>query len=178
MFSDKEDIYSYLKEREALEPYLQRTSDIIVVETGKETGVKTYILMCPTIYGVGSGAFNKLSIQVPLMMRKAIESGVAQYAGEGSGVWDHVHIDDLVDLYEIILAKALAGEDIGSGKQGFYFNGVGRHSWLEVAQAIGKAGYELGAFETPTAVAVSLEEAGEKWHGGNAQLAELGFAST
>ncbi|KAB5583197.1 hypothetical protein GE09DRAFT_293117 [Coniochaeta sp. 2T2.1] len=139
--------------------------------------MKTYILMCPTIYGVGSGAFNKLSIQVPLMMRKAIESGVAQYAGEGSGVWDHVHIGYLVDLYEIVLGKALAGEEVGFGRQGFYFNGAGRHSWLEVAQGIGQAGYEAGAFTPPTPVSISLEEAGEKWNGGDAQLAELGFAS-
>jgi nucleoside-diphosphate-sugar epimerase len=133
--------------------------------------------MCPTIYGVGSGAFNKLSIQVPLMMRTAIEGRVAQYAGDGSGVWDHVHIEDLVDLYEIMLAKILARETIDSGERGFYFNDAGRHSWLEVAQAIGKAGYELGALDTPTPVPISLQEAVDKWHGGNAQLAELGFAS-
>ncbi|OIW25341.1 NAD dependent epimerase/dehydratase [Coniochaeta ligniaria NRRL 30616] len=178
VFSDKEDIYPYLKEREAIEAYGQRTTDIAVVETGKDTGVKTYINMSPTIYGVGTGAFNKLSIQVPMMMRKAIESRVAQCVGDGSGVWDHVHIADLVDLYEIMLAKVLAGENIGSGREGFYFNSVGRHSWFGVAQAIGKVGYELGALDTPTPVPIPMEEAGIKWHGGNAQVAELGFAST
>jgi hypothetical protein len=55
VFSDKEDIYHYILEREAAEPYAQRTSDLTVVETGKATGVKTFIIMSPTVYGRGMG---------------------------------------------------------------------------------------------------------------------------
>lgn len=159
-----------------MEAYAQRASDINVVETGEETGVKTYVLMSPLIYGVGLGAFNRLSIQIPMMASKAIEYGVAQYVGEGNGVWDHVHIADLVVLYEIFLVKVLAGENLESGRPGFYFTGTGRHSGLEVAQAIGKAGYELGVIKTPTPQSITMEEIVKKW-GVDVQLAELGFAS-
>lgn len=159
-----------------MEAYAQRTSDINVVETGEEKGVKTYVLMSPCIYGVGLGAFNRLSIQIPMMTAKAIEQGVAQYVGEGKGVWDHVHIADLAVLYELFLGKILAGEELVSGRRGFYFNGTGRHSGLSVAECIAKAGHELGVLKSATPESMTMDEVIKNW-GVDPQLAELGFAS-
>jgi hypothetical protein len=55
-------MYDYLKKREGIETYAQRTTDVAVVETGKKEGVPTTIIMSPTIYGIGSGKFNRLTI--------------------------------------------------------------------------------------------------------------------
>jgi nucleoside-diphosphate-sugar epimerase len=78
-----------------------------VFETGVELGVKTYIVMPPTIFGIGTGLLNKLSIQAPTILRSAIKAGQAEVIGDGKAQWDHVHIADLVLLYELILSKLL-----------------------------------------------------------------------
>lgn len=70
------------------EPYAQRTTDLVVVETGKKVGVKTYILMSPTIYGFGTGLFNDQSIQIPQLIRNAIKNRYSEVVGYGEGEWD------------------------------------------------------------------------------------------
>ncbi|KAI1287719.1 NAD(P)-binding protein [Xylaria venustula] len=179
IFSDKDqDIYSYLKKRESIEPYPQRTTDLAVVETGKAQGVPTTIIMSPTIYGIGAGKFNRLSIQYPIQMRQALANGQAEYVGEGSGVWDFVHILDLVKLYEVVLMDWVQGRRAAPiGENGFVFSGTGTFNWKEVADRIGKVGADSGKLRSPEARSISLEEAGRKWTGGDEQLCELGFAS-
>ncbi|KAK4239095.1 hypothetical protein C8A03DRAFT_32839 [Achaetomium macrosporum] len=160
IFSDTSNIHQYLLSREALEPYAQRITDLTVLRTGKATGVRTIIVMSPTVYGVGLGLFNKRSIQRPLLIRGALAKGRAVYVGDGAGEWDHVHVQDLAELYELLVKK------------------VGRpHSWKELAEAVGKAGYELGALETAGPVEMSVAEFAREWLGGNEKLAELGFTS-
>ncbi|KAK3935082.1 hypothetical protein QBC46DRAFT_398396 [Diplogelasinospora grovesii] len=177
VFSDKENIYRYMREREDREPYSQRTSDLTVIELGKALGVTTHIIMSPMVYGPGLGFFNTRSIQGPTMVKATIANGAAQYIGDGNGVWDHVHISDVAKLYELVVGKIAAGEKIPSGEQGVYFASNGQHSWKEAAELTSQAGYELGALKSPTPVSVSLEGGGKSLGGGNAQLAELGFAS-
>lgn len=116
ILSDKDDLYTYLKMREDRETYPQRTADIVAIETGLEEYVKTYLIMSPTIYGLGTGLFNKTSIQLPTIIRTAIKKGHVDVVGEGTGVWDAVLIQDLVLLYELLLAKVLSGDDVPSGK--------------------------------------------------------------
>jgi nucleoside-diphosphate-sugar epimerase len=175
VFSDKDDIYSYEKEREAKERYDQRTTDITIIDTAKEVGVKTYIIIAPTIFGIGTGHFNRLSIQIPLLIRLAIRFGQAQVIGEGKGEWDHVHIADLLLLFELILSKVLKGEALPSNERGIYFAETGRHTWLELSRAIAAAGHELGALKTDEVKSVALEEAAS-WFGSNFPT-EPAFAS-
>ena len=95
-------------------------------------GVKTTIIMSPTIYGLGTGLFNKLSIQIPVMIRAFIKSGQPEVIGEGKGQWDYVHVADLARLYEILLVKILKGEEIPTGEKGILFSGTGRYSFAEL----------------------------------------------
>lgn len=175
--SDEDHIYSYLKKREEVGPSPQRTTDVQVIETGLQEDVKTYILMSPTIFGLGTGLFNKLSIQVPFFIRGAIEAKHAQVIAEGSSVWSDIHIDDLTNMYELLISQILSGEAIQSGTQGIYFTETGEHSWLEVSKAVAKAGRELGILDTEEIQRLSLEEAADKWVDGNQVFTELGFAS-
>lgn len=178
-FSDKDqDIYSYLKMREGIEPYAQRTTDLAVVETGKEQGVPTTIIMSPTIYGVGTGKFNRLSVQYPIQMRQALQAGQAEYVGDGEGVWDFVHIVDLAILYETVLVDWVSAQrTIPVGEKGIIFSATRTFKWKEVADRIGKIGVGLGKLTNPVARSLSLAEAAGKWTGGNEQLCELAFAS-
>ena len=91
---------------------------------------------------------------------------------------DYVHIADLVALFEILLEKAISGEDIPTGKQGIYFSGTGRFSWRKLTELVGIAGVEIGALKSAEPKEVSSEYISEKsglpWP---VQLFELVFAS-
>ncbi|KAH6900619.1 NAD dependent epimerase/dehydratase family protein [Thelonectria olida] len=134
----KDDIYAYEQHREALPPYPQRSTELGVTNAGLEWGVTTLVIMSPTIYGVRSGLFNTASIQIPTYIRSALNHGCATVVGEGKGVWDRVHVQDLADLYEIVAARILerGGEGVPTGKRGIIFSGNGRHSWADIAQSV------------------------------------------
>ncbi|KAJ9656576.1 hypothetical protein H2201_008509 [Coniosporium apollinis] len=178
VFSDRDNIYELEVQREELEQYAQRTTDVVVVRTGKEVGVKTYIIMSPTIYGLGSAKVgNRFSIQIPSLVRAALQAGRAETVGKGEGVWNYVHIEDLTVLWEQLLLKVVQGAAIPEGEEGIYFSETGEFTWRSLAELVGKAGKELGKLETAEVAEISLEDAAKKWAGGNTQLAELGFAS-
>ncbi|KAH6889858.1 NAD dependent epimerase/dehydratase family protein [Thelonectria olida] len=158
IFSDKEDIYAYQRFREDLESYQQRTCDLAVFEKGEEANVKTYILMSPTIYGLGSGFFNRTSIQIDGIIRAARRDGYASVIGTGSAEWDHVHVEDLMKLYELVVFRLLAGDDLPSNKKGIYFNETGHQSWREVSERVAKEGKALGYLDSDKVKELSLEE--------------------
>lgn len=178
VFSDEEDIYTYQRGREDNEKYPQRTTDLVVFEKGEAANIKTYILMSPTIYGIGSGFFNRTSIQIDAIMRAARRVGYTPVMGTGAAEWDHVHIEDLVELYELVLAGILAGKDLPSNKKGIYFNETGHHPWREISERIAKTGKELGYLQSGEVREVSLEDGApllnKSWV---PFVAELGFAS-
>jgi len=132
--------------------------------------------MSPTIYGVGSGLFNRLSIQIPRLTKLAMAQRQAVVIGKGDAVWNHIHIADLVDLYLLFVEKVLSGADLPSNEKGIYFSETGEQSWREVSEGIAKAGLAVGALGTAELKSVSVEEA-SKLLGVSLQVAELGFAS-
>jgi nucleoside-diphosphate-sugar epimerase len=176
VFSDKDDVYAYEKSREEKEQYKQRTGDLVVFETGVELGVETYIICSPLIYGRGTGHFNKSSIQIPILIRAALERGEAIYAGDGLGVWDHTHVEDIANLYTLIVAKILAQEKIPSGRDGFYFANHGTQSWLDIAKGIAKVGHEQGKLAAEPK-SVSLPEASQAFFGGDEDMTEPAICS-
>ncbi|KAI1638202.1 NAD dependent epimerase/dehydratase family protein [Biscogniauxia mediterranea] len=183
-----DDVYSYEKEREALHPYLQRSTELGVIDTGLELGVKTLVIMSPTIYGLGSGPFNKISIQIPTYIRTALAHGRAIVVGSGDNVNDKVHVEDLADLYKIVALDILGngGKKCPVGKRGIIFSGTGRFSWREVAQQVADACYEEGKISDKQVESVSLAEAArlftsyaaDKVDEGNVELGLAGNART
>ncbi|KFY49662.1 hypothetical protein V496_09883 [Pseudogymnoascus sp. VKM F-4515 (FW-2607)] len=132
------DIYAY--EKSHPETYSQRVADLAVVATGEAKGVQTYIIVPSTIYGLGKGLFKKLSQQVPWLMRLAIKKGHAIVIGEGDGIWNHVHIDDLSNLYLLLLRGVLAPKtELPFGKKGYYFAETGEHTWKSISEGISRA---------------------------------------
>ncbi|KAF5543873.1 NAD dependent epimerase dehydratase family [Fusarium phyllophilum] len=176
VFSDKSDIYSYEKMRESIEPYRQRTADVRVFELGEELGVNTYIVCSPLIYGRGTGLFNKSSIQIPTMVRAALQRGRAMYAGDGLGVWDHAHVEDIAALYTLVLAKIAKDEEVPFGKEGFFFANHGKQSWLDMAKEIARVGHQRGKLAAEPE-SVELREVSKAWFDGDEHLTELGLCS-
>lgn len=88
-----------------------------------------------------------------------------------------MHIDDLTTLYELLLVKALAGENIPSGKKGIYFSETGDYSWKQLSQGLADELYKQGLIKTKEVKSLSLQEGADLWAGGNKQFVELGFGS-
>jgi len=161
VYSDKSDIYSY--EKNHPDTYNQRVTDVSVVDTGEAEGVKTYIIIPPTIHGRGTGLFNTLSNQVPNLTRLAIKKGQAAVIGEGKGIWNHVHVVDLSVLYLLLLRAVVARQpDLPYGKKGIYFAESGEHTKLFLSEAIGKALKAQGTIKTDKVESITIEEAAEK----------------
>ncbi|KAK5166914.1 uncharacterized protein LTR77_007643 [Saxophila tyrrhenica] len=166
VFDDaKDDIYGYEKEREKGQLYLQRNSELGVVDAGIETGVKVLVIMSPTIYGRGSGIGNTSSIQVPAYVKTTLASGQGVVVGEGKGIWDNVHVEDLAGLYELVLLNQIQanGSDLPTGKKAIIFSGNGRHTWGELAAGVAQAAYQAGQIKTAEVKSVTIEEAANLW---------------
>jgi hypothetical protein len=133
--------------------------------------------MSPTIYGLGTGLFNKKSIQLPTIIRTAIKKGHVDVVGDGIGAWDAVNIQDLAPLYELLLAKVLNGDDVPSGKQGIFFSDTGDFTWIQLAEGLASELHKQGILKNADFKHLSLQEAAEQWGKGSPQYAELGFAS-
>ncbi|MCW5692783.1 MAG: NAD-dependent epimerase/dehydratase family protein [Pseudolabrys sp.] len=94
-----------------------------------QRGVRTCVIRPTLIYGTGLG-LHKKSIQVPRMLDLAISKGKALHIGAGENIWSNVHIDDVTDLYLLILEKAPPGS--------LFYAENGECSMRAVAQAISR----------------------------------------
>ena len=125
-----------------------------LVKAASGKGVRSMVIAPSLIYGQGRG-LNPHSIQVPWLIALAKKYGVAKHVGAGENRWSNVHIDDVVTLYGLALAKAPAGA--------FYFAENGENSMRDVCAAIGRMLGLGGRTQSMTA-----EEAAAEWGEGPA----------
>jgi nucleoside-diphosphate-sugar epimerase len=154
----RDDVYEYERMRNALRPYHQRTTELDVIDRSLELGVRTVVIMPPLVFGRGKGLFNRVSVQIPVYVEAALQRGQAVVVGDGSGELDHVHVEDLAELYAILVEEILedGGVRLPRGKRGIVFASNGRHTWMEVARRVaGAVGGGRGV------VSLSLEEGAE-----------------
>jgi nucleoside-diphosphate-sugar epimerase len=104
----------------------RRDIDLMVLNAAA-SGIRSMVICPSLIYGQGRG-LNPKSVQIPFLTENAQNCGAVQIVGAGRNVWSNVHIDDVIDLYLLSLAKAAAGS--------FFFAASGEASFLEIAMAI------------------------------------------
>ena len=94
-----------------------------------QRGVNSCVVRPALIYGQGLG-LHRHSVQVPRMLNLALAKGKALHIERGENIWSHLHIEDLVDLYCLILEKAPPGS--------LFFAENGECSMRAVAEAISR----------------------------------------
>ena len=97
--------------------------------------------------------------------------------GEGKGIWDYVHVADLVCLYKLVTLKIITGEQVPTGEAGILFSSSGRFSWREFSENIAKSLFTVGAITTDVVRSVDLEEAAEIYERPTLLYTELGYSS-
>jgi len=110
----------------------------------------TFAIIAPsTIHGIGSGLFKKVSQQVVGLAQMSALRGQSGYIGERTDViWGNVHINDLVDLY-VLLIEGLVNGSVDSGREGgWYFGSSDVHSWFAIAGVLAEVLFEFGVIKT------------------------------
>ncbi|GJE97531.1 NAD(P)-binding protein [Phanerochaete sordida] len=134
-----------------------RDVDLLTFAADAEGYCRTYVVLPSTIYGtahnalVAAGVQNPRSIQIPMLAKASLHRGRAGMVGAGLSRWPNVHIDDVADLYIILLdAIASKGADaVDHGARGCYFAENGEHAAYEISRAIGEAMVALGRASDP-----------------------------
>jgi len=76
-----------------------------------------------------------------------------------------------------LIRAILDRKTLPTGKTGYYFVENGFQTWKSIAEGIGKAGKELGAFETEEVGEVTMNEAADEFYNGSLRDAEGVLAS-
>ncbi|KAF4231530.1 hypothetical protein CNMCM8980_005234 [Aspergillus fumigatiaffinis] len=127
-----------------------RQVDLTITRQDVGGRAKIAIVMPPLIYGV-SMPHKRLSIQLPTLVRYALENGYAGQIGEGRSVWNQIHVKDLARGYITLLhwLEQAPVEDVLSNPYWFCENGQ-ELSWNDCVSEIGQALYQAGRIEDPT----------------------------
>ncbi|PPQ95716.1 hypothetical protein CVT26_008359 [Gymnopilus dilepis] len=145
---------------------LHRNVDLEILRADKEGYVKAHIILPSTIWGLGTGVLvdqgiqNRLSIQVPQLIRASLARGRAGMVGDGKNIWPDVNIDDVAELYVVLFNAIRKGDNhaCGHGREGFYFGENGEHTLYEVGKAIGDAMVQLGLSNNAEPTTFTKEE--------------------
>ncbi|SER31356.1 NAD-dependent epimerase/dehydratase family protein [Sphingobium sp. YR768] len=119
-----------------------------------QSGIRSIVLCNSLIFGDALGP-DARSVQLPLLIDFARETGQAAYIGRGLNRWSTVHIADVVDLYLLALDHAPAGT--------FAFVESGEASFADMARSIA-AGLGLG---DPRSITLDVAEV--RWGRGRAR---------
>jgi nucleoside-diphosphate-sugar epimerase len=65
--------------------------------------------VCPDIYGQSTGTGNRATFLVPEYVKIAMEKKEAFYLGKGENIRAVTHINDVVDLFVILIGEAIQG---------------------------------------------------------------------
>ena len=81
------------------------------------------------------------------------------------GVWNHVHIEDVADLYVLVLRKMVEdnGAGVPFGKRGIIFSANGAHLRLEQTEDSVQGAYKYGLISDTTISHIDLDEGARKF---------------
>ncbi len=94
-----------------------------------EKGMRATVIAPAMVYGAGRG-LQPDSDQLPKIIALSRQVGAGVYFGKGLNVYSNVHIDDLVDLYLLVMERAPGGT--------FFFAENGHNSFAEIAAMIAR----------------------------------------
>ncbi|CAE6448499.1 unnamed protein product [Rhizoctonia solani] len=139
-----------------------RDVDLEIFGAHEREEIDAYIIAPSCVYGPRDGPGNKVSVQIPRLIRAAIEFKQPVYVGKGTNLWNNVHITDLVQLYTLVLNLALSVH-IGETPRpevfaNFYFGSVGEHAWGDIAKKLGPILLKKGKVEKAEARSIKADE--------------------
>lgn len=140
-----------------------RNVDKIVLEAGSKHGdiLKTVIVCPPTIYGKGRGPGSTRGRQVYGLASLVLRKGDTPIVGEGKARWNNVHIEDLSNVFALLVEKAVAGDKSDElwGAKGYILTENGEHVWGDLSRLVAKEAEKLGYISNPKEQSLSVDAA-------------------
>ncbi|KAK1751479.1 hypothetical protein QBC47DRAFT_391890 [Echria macrotheca] len=128
---ETQDTSLFEKEKELADSYPVRKTDVAVIERAKATGVTSFVVIPPMVYGKGSGQWNQLSVLLPVYIQGCFSSKSVRKFPNNITV-SAVHISDMTALYEKMVEKILLKEPIPDGEKGYYSAKAHEVQWWEL----------------------------------------------
>ena len=155
-----------------------RNVDKLVIEAGIKYGdvLKTTIVCPPTIYGKswpydtvvllmltgrGRGPVSVRGRQVYELAKLIMTKQYIPIIGEGKARWNHIHIEDLSDVYRLLVNKAVEGDTNEElwGAKGYLFTETGEHAWGDLSRHVAAEAEKLGYAENLKEGSLDKDEA-------------------
>ncbi|KIW78506.1 hypothetical protein Z517_08343 [Fonsecaea pedrosoi CBS 271.37] len=135
--------------------------DTVVLTAGKTSNIGTYIVFPSGIYGEAAGPIPALGVIQLIYREKAKELGFVPYVGDGSALFNCLHVNAIAPFMLKVLDLALHEEyPQGSVYERCFLIGGPEVSWKKASDAFAKTLYAEGIVREPRARSVALEEAG------------------
>ncbi|KAG8944894.1 hypothetical protein FRC00_010361 [Tulasnella sp. 408] len=129
-----------------------RDVDLEILSASKAGLIEPYIIAPCTVYSKGRGPVNTM-IRVALRRKELVQ------VGPGTNLWNAVHIDDLTNLYGLLLDQALSGKDKSTDPfERFYWGSGDEYVWGDVARELARLLYARGAIQSETPRIIKIEE--------------------
>ncbi|KAE8165184.1 hypothetical protein BDV40DRAFT_309632 [Aspergillus tamarii] len=125
-------------------------TNVAVIDTAEENGVRAYILAPCIVYGEGEGFGKRISIQDVAVVKAAKKTGRVYKVDSDDPTWPVCHVSDTAALYLQILRQILLGNDIGYNKNGFFLAASGSIAWKDIYEAFAKALATRGVVDDST----------------------------
>lgn len=95
------------------------------------------------------------------MAKLITEKGFIPIVGEGKSRWNNVHVEDLSDVYCLLVEKAVAKDTSEElwGSKGYILTENGEHMWSDLARTIAKEAVKMEYISGPKEDALSKESA-------------------
>ncbi len=125
-----------------------RHVDLHIFNAADSGLIKTYLMVPPTVFGVGLGQFaaSRMSIQIPRLVYPSLMWRKSMYVGAGENGWPNVHVADLAELYLLLMNAAL--EDRAPvGRAGLYYPVSEHYQWRDVAKKVGEVMHARGLID-------------------------------
>ncbi|KAJ4346654.1 uncharacterized protein N0V89_010585 [Didymosphaeria variabile] len=135
-------------EKQLADSYPVRKTDVTVIEQAQSQGVISFIVIPCLTHGKGTGAWNKLSVNIPIVINASIKRKEVRRFADNIKV-SYVHISDLTALYGRIVEKILQGEEPPSGSEGYYFSTSYQISSHHFADQLAAALHARGLVSSP-----------------------------
>ncbi|OGM47256.1 hypothetical protein ABOM_003907 [Aspergillus bombycis] len=136
-------------------------TNVAVIDTAEENGVRSYIFAPCIVYGEGEGFGNRISIQDVAVVKAAKKTGRVYMVDSDDPIWPVCHIIDNTALYLQILRQILLGNDIGYNRNGFFLAASGSVAWKDIYDAFAKALSKSGVVGDSTVAQADKAALGE-----------------
>ncbi|KAF5865416.1 hypothetical protein ETB97_004234 [Aspergillus alliaceus] len=129
---------------------------------------KTAVIYPPVIHGCGRGPIKQRSVQIPELSRITLQNKTGYRVGRGLSTWSNVHVSDVIQIFMILVEKAVAGkEGLFWNEDGIYFVENGAINFGDIGRLVAEEAAKLGLLSSASVKEISYSEADAlSGHGG------------